>query len=43
MGLPNPKATFSTCFGEPFLPLDPLLYAQQFQRRVKKLVPMSFD
>ena len=35
-GVTEPEATFSTCFGEPFLPLDPLLYAQQFQRRVKK-------
>lgn len=35
-GVTEPEATFSTCFGEPFLPLDPLLYAQQFQRRVGK-------
>ena len=35
-GITEPQATFSTCFGEPFLPLDPLLYAQQFQRRVEK-------
>ena len=35
-GVTEPEATFSTCFGEPFLPLDPLLYAKQFQRRVEK-------
>lgn len=35
-GVTEPQATFSTCFGEPFLPLDPLLYSQQFQRRVQK-------
>lgn len=35
-GIKEPQATFSTCFGEPFLPLDPLQYAKQFQRRVKK-------
>jgi phosphoenolpyruvate carboxykinase (ATP) len=35
-GITEPQATFSTCFGEPFLPLDPLLYAKQFQRRVEK-------
>ena len=35
-GITEPEATFSTCFGEPFLPLDPLLYSSQFQRRVEK-------
>ena len=35
-GITEPTATFSTCFGEPFLPLDPLKYAEMFQRRVKK-------
>lgn len=35
-GITQPEATFSTCFGEPFLPLDPLLYAKQFQRRVSQ-------
>ena len=27
-GITTPQATFSTCFGEPFLPLDPSLYAK---------------
>ena len=35
-GVTEPEATFSTCFCEPFLPLDPLLYSKQFQRRVEK-------
>ncbi len=35
-GITEPEATFSTCFGEPFLPLDPLLYANMFERRVGK-------
>ena len=35
-GVTEPQATFSTCFGEPFLPLDPLLYAKQFQKHVEK-------
>ena len=35
-GIKEPQATFSTCFGEPFLPLDPLKYSEMFQRRVKK-------
>ena len=35
-GITEPQATFSTCFGEPFLPMDPLLYAKQFQKRMTK-------
>lgn len=27
-GITEPQATFSTCFGEPFLPLSPLKYAR---------------
>jgi len=30
----QPKATFSTCFAEPFLPLKPGLYAQMLQEKV---------
>jgi len=32
----QPKATFSTCFGEPFLPLKPTYYAQMLQEKVRK-------
>ena len=31
----QPKATFSTCFAEPFLPLKPSLYAQMLQEKVR--------
>ena len=32
----QPKATFSTCFAEPFLPLKPSLYAQMLQDKVRQ-------
>jgi phosphoenolpyruvate carboxykinase (ATP) len=32
----QPKATFSTCFGEPFLPLLPQIYAGLFSERIAK-------
>ena len=35
-GVTEPKATFSTCFGEPFLPLDPMVYAGMLGERVRK-------
>jgi phosphoenolpyruvate carboxykinase (ATP) len=35
-GLGNePEATFSTCFGEPFLPLSPIVYANMLRERIK--------
>ena len=30
----EPEATFSTCFGEPFLPLSPIVYANQLSERI---------
>ena len=34
-GITEPQTTFSTCFGEPFLPLDPNRYSQMLIQRVK--------
>jgi len=34
-GITEPQATFSTCFGAPFLPLDPSIYAKMLGDRVK--------
>ena len=33
-GITEPQATFSTCFGAPFLPLDPSLYAKMLGERI---------
>ncbi|ATW26361.1 phosphoenolpyruvate carboxykinase (ATP) [Candidatus Formimonas warabiya] len=35
-GITEPQATFSTGFGEPFLPRFPMVYAQLLQERIKK-------
>ncbi|OFV96001.1 MAG: phosphoenolpyruvate carboxykinase (ATP), partial [Acidobacteria bacterium RIFCSPLOWO2_02_FULL_61_28] len=32
----EPKATFSTCFGAPFLPLHPSVYANLLREKIKK-------
>jgi len=32
-GVTEPKATFSTCFGAPFLPLNPNVYAKMLGER----------
>ncbi len=34
-GITTPVPTFSTCFGEPFLPLDPSVYAQMLSEKVQ--------
>ena len=34
IGVKEPVPTFSTCFGEPFLPLNPLVYAGMLRERV---------
>jgi phosphoenolpyruvate carboxykinase (ATP) len=33
-GVTEPKATFSTCFGAPFLPLNPNVYASMLGRKI---------
>ncbi|MBQ5760965.1 MAG: phosphoenolpyruvate carboxykinase (ATP), partial [Clostridia bacterium] len=36
IGVTSPVPTFSTCFGEPFLPLDPSVYANMLAEKVEK-------
>ncbi|MGN1050920.1 MAG: phosphoenolpyruvate carboxykinase (ATP) [Acutalibacteraceae bacterium] len=33
-GITEPQSTFSTCFGEPFLPLDPSIYAKMLSDKI---------
>lgn len=35
IGITEPVPTFSTCFGEPFLPLDPSVYASMLAEKVE--------
>lgn len=34
-GITEPRATFSACFGEPFLPLDPKVYANMLKEKIQ--------
>lgn len=36
IGVKEPVPTFSTCFGEPFLPLDPSIYAGMLAEKIEK-------
>jgi len=35
-GVTKPEATFSTCFGAPFLPLDPQVYAEMLGKKMEE-------
>ncbi|OEF96189.1 phosphoenolpyruvate carboxykinase (ATP) [Desulfuribacillus alkaliarsenatis] len=35
-GITEPQATFSTCFGAPFLPLPPVVYAKMLGEKIEK-------
>ncbi len=35
-GVKEPQATFSACFGEPFLPLHPMMYARLLGEKIRK-------
>ncbi|GGE77921.1 phosphoenolpyruvate carboxykinase (ATP) [Priestia taiwanensis] len=41
-GITSPQATFSTCFGSPFLPLDPSRYAEMLGERIDKYEAQVF-
>lgn len=36
VGIRSPMATFSACFGEVFLPLNPVIYAQLFEKKLQQ-------
>ena len=38
-GIKEPQATFSACFGEPFLPLHPNVYAKMLGERIRRHQP----
>ena len=38
-GVKEPQATFSACFGEPFLPLSPTTYATMLGERIRRHGP----
>jgi len=35
MGVKEPSATFSACFGEAFLPLHPSVYSEMLAKKMK--------
>ena len=41
-GVTTPQATFSACFGAPFLPLHPSRYAEMLGERIEKHVPQVY-
>lgn len=41
-GVIQPKPTFSSCFGAPFMPLHPEVYSQLFRKRLSKYNPRVY-
>ena len=37
-GVTEPQPTFSTLFGEPFMPMDPSVYAEMLGKRIRERV-----
>ena len=35
-GITEPEATFSSCFGAPFMPLHPTIYAKMLSKKIKE-------
>ena len=42
-GITEPEATFSSCFGAPFLPLAPEIYAKMLGEQIQIIVASLFD
>lgn len=41
-GIVEPQATFSVCFGAPFMPLKPQVYAEMLDERIRKHTPQVY-
>ncbi|MGQ9748077.1 MAG: phosphoenolpyruvate carboxykinase (ATP), partial [Candidatus Caldatribacteriaceae bacterium] len=41
-GIVEPQATFSVCFGAPFMPLKPRVYAKMLDERIRKHAPRVY-
>lgn len=41
VGIVDPKVAFSTCFGEPFMPLHPIVYADMLGEKWKSTILKS--
>lgn len=41
-GVTEPRATFSACFGAPFLPMHPGVYARMLGEKIRKHAPRVY-